>query len=285
MARPIRIEYPGAIYHVTSRGNDKQKIFRNNEERNKFLELLYIVNERFNWLCYGYCLMDNHYHLLIETLDGNLSKGMRHLNGVYTQYFNRKWKRTGHIFQGRYKSILIQKDSHLLEVCRYVVLNPVRAKMVESPANWKWSSYNGTAGINKLHKCLKPEWILGCFSKQKKKAMGNYVKFVADGIGKESIMNKVKAQCMLGTDDFIAEFEDYLAGIGKIPEIIKDQRMLNRPSLEGLFSQVGKGDRLKRDRVIKLAVRDFCYSQCEVADHLGLHYTTISGIMNRDEKH
>ncbi len=280
MSRPIRIEYPGAIYHITSRGNDKKKIYRNNVDRRKFLELLHCVNVKFNWLCHAYCLMDNHYHLLIETLDGNLSKGMHHLNGVYTQFFNRKWRRTGHIFQGRYKSILVQRDSHLLEVCRYVVLNPVRAKMVKSADKWEWSSYCGTAGYEKPQKCLKPDWILGCFSKQKQKAMKNYIEFVADGIGNESVMEEVKAQCMLGTDDFITEFEDYLAGIGKTPEVIKNQRMLKRPSLEVIFSNVLKNNRLKRNRLIKTAVYDFCYSQREVADYLSLHYTTISRIIN-----
>jgi len=121
--------------------------------------------------------MDNHYHILIETLDGNLSKGMRHLNGVFTQFFNRKWKRTGHIFQGRYKSILIQRDSHLLEVCRYVVWNPVRSKMVETPENGEWSSFRGNAGISEINKYLKPEWILGCFSLQKKESSKKLYRF------------------------------------------------------------------------------------------------------------
>ncbi len=124
MARPLRIEYSGAVYHITSRGNEKKPVFRDEEDRCTFLDILERVNKRYNWICHAYCLMDNHYHLLIETPDGNLSMGMRQLNGVYTQLFNKRHKRTGHLFQGRYKAILIQKDSHLLEVCRYVVLNP-----------------------------------------------------------------------------------------------------------------------------------------------------------------
>jgi len=131
MARPLRIEYPGAVYHVTSRGNEKKAVFKDEQDRENFLRTLQHVNKRYNWLCHAYCLMDNHYHLLIETPDGNLALGMRQLNGVYTQLFNNRRHRTGHLFQGRYKAILIQKDTHLLEVCRYVVLNPVRARMVE----------------------------------------------------------------------------------------------------------------------------------------------------------
>ena len=141
MARPLRIEYDGALYHITSRGNERKAIFRDDEDRKNFLDNLLKVDERFNWICHAYCLMNNHYHLIIETPDGNLSGGMRQLNGIYTQYFNRRHKRAGHIFQGRYKAVLIEKESYLLEVSRYVVLNPVRAKAVETPEDWQWSSY------------------------------------------------------------------------------------------------------------------------------------------------
>jgi putative transposase len=146
MARPLRIEYDGAVYHITSRGNARKPIFKDDDDRSRFLELLRQVNDRYNGLCHAYCLMSNHYHLVIETPDGNLSKGMRQLNGVYTQSFNRKHRRVGHIFQGRYKAILIDKESHLLEVCRYVVLNPARARLVSDPEAWQWSSYRSTAG-------------------------------------------------------------------------------------------------------------------------------------------
>ncbi|MEJ2696952.1 MAG: transposase [Candidatus Sulfobium sp.] len=144
MARPLRIEYDGALYHVTSRGNERKRIFRDDEDRAAFLDTLLKVNERYNWMCHAYCLMNNHYHLIIETPDGNLSQGMRQLNGVYTQLFNRRHHRVGHLFQGRFKTILIEKEGYLLEVSRYVVLNPVRAKAVERPEHWKWSSYRGT---------------------------------------------------------------------------------------------------------------------------------------------
>src|SRR4030065_621203 len=130
MARPLRIEYPGAVYHITSRGNEKKLIFKDERDREIFLDTLSQVDKRYNWLCHAYCLMNNHYHLITETPDGNLSAGMRQLNGVYTQAFNRQHNRVGHLFQGRYKAILIQKDSHLLEVCRFVVLNPVGAKSI-----------------------------------------------------------------------------------------------------------------------------------------------------------
>ena len=137
MARPMRIEFPGAVYHVTSRGNARAPIFIDDSDREDFLSILGSVVRRYNWLCHAYCLMGNHYHLIIETIEGNISRGMRQLNGVYTQKFNWKHARTGHIFQGRFKAILIEKESYLLEVSRYVVLNPVRANMVECPEAWR----------------------------------------------------------------------------------------------------------------------------------------------------
>ncbi|MBI1820433.1 MAG: transposase, partial [Nitrospirae bacterium] len=165
MARPLRIQYPGAVYHITSRGNEKKPAYKDNQDRERFLTILQHVNQRYHWICHAYCLMSNHYHLLIETPDGNLSIGMRQLNGVYTQLFNQRRRRTGHLFQGRYKAILIEKDTHLLEACRYVVLNPVRAHMKKGPGAWKWSSYRATAGQGEAHPCLTVEWVLGQFSR------------------------------------------------------------------------------------------------------------------------
>jgi putative transposase len=141
MARPLRIEFSGALYHITSRGDRREAIYEDDTDRESFLETLAEVVERFNWVCHAYCLMSNHYHLIVETPDANLSKGMRHLNGVFTQVSNRRHNRTGHLFQGRFKGIIVDQDSCLLELTRYVVLNPVRAKMVKDPGDWPWSSY------------------------------------------------------------------------------------------------------------------------------------------------
>lgn len=132
MARPLRIEFVGGLYHITSRGNARQHIYFDNRDRTTFLELIDKTRTRFNWYIHAYCLMSNHYHLLIETGTPTLAKGMKLLNGSYTQYFNRKHRRVGHLFQGRYKAILVDKESYLLELARYIVLNPVRASMVRS---------------------------------------------------------------------------------------------------------------------------------------------------------
>jgi hypothetical protein len=224
--------------------------------------------------------MDNHFHLLIETPEGNLSLGMRQLNGVYTQTFNKRHGRVGHLFQGRYKAILIQKDSHLLEVCRYVVLNPVRGGLVKDPGQWRWSSYGATAGREKPPACLTTSWVLGQFSGKRRKAEREYREYVRCGIGKESIWKDVKGQTILGKDDFVDGLTEYLRGHKDVPEIPKSQRHANRPALEKLFGGSIRRDRAKRDRVIREAVEKFGYTQRAVADYLGFHFTYVSRILN-----
>ena len=134
MARPLRIEFAGALYHLTSRGDRREAIYEDDEDQQRFLDTLAEVAEHYNWVCHAYCLMTNYYHRVAETFEGNLSQGMRHLNGVYTQTSNRRHGRVGHLFQGRFKGILVDRDAYLLELARYVVLNPVRAGMVDTPA-------------------------------------------------------------------------------------------------------------------------------------------------------
>jgi len=147
MARPLRLGFAGAVFHLTSRGNFRQKIFFNDFDRELFVETLAHVISRYGWICHAYCLMANHYHLLVETPKPNLTLGMRQLNGIFTQSFNRRHKRVGHLFQGRFKAILVEKDPYLLELCRYIVLNPIRVKGGVKMDAWKWSTYRATAGI------------------------------------------------------------------------------------------------------------------------------------------
>ena len=155
MARPLRIQYPGALYHVTSRGNARASIYADDGDRRRFLDVLGEVVESYRWCCQAYCLMPNHYHLVVETPQANLSRGMRHLNGLYTQRYNRHRSRVGHVFQGRFKGILVERESHLLELVRYVVLNPVRAGIVEAAENYAWSSLRAT-----LRLAPAPSWLL-----------------------------------------------------------------------------------------------------------------------------
>ena len=280
MTRPLRIEYAGAVYHVTSRGNEKKAVFKGDEDRIRFLNTLQHVNKRYNWICHAYCLMDNHYHLLIETPDGNLALGMRQLNGVYTQLFNRFHGRPGHLFQGRYKSILIQKDSHLLEVCRYVVLNPVRAKMVEGPGAWKWSSYRATAGRGEGHPCLTTDWVLGRFSRKRSAAEKEYRKFVGWGIGKP-VWHEVRGQVLLGGEAFAESMAGHLRRHKAISDIPRSQRYADRPALDKLFTAGALRERQKRDRKIAEAVEKYGYTQRAIARHLGMHYSTLSLLLRR----
>jgi hypothetical protein len=206
---------------------------------------------------------------------------MRQLNGVYTQLFNNRRHRTGHLFQGRYKAIVIQKDAHLLEVCRYVVLNPVRARMVQLPDQWNWSSYLATAGQQKPHPCLTTDWVLGQFSGTKAKALKEYRQFVSWGINKETIWTDVKGQILLGDDAFIESHADHLHKRHHIPEIPKSQRFANRLTLDAIFTHRVLDNTRKRDKKIVEAVERYGYRQSEIARHLDLHVSTVCNIMRK----
>jgi len=192
MARPIRIEYAGALYHVTSRGDRREDIYLDDEDRLIWLAVFSDVCSRFNWRCHAWCLMDNHYHIVVETIDGNLSQGMRQLNGVFTQKSNRRHGRVGHVFQGRYKAVLVQKECYLLELARYVVLNPIRAGMVSDMLDWKWSSYLAMVGDVPASDWLEMDWVLNHFGRSRRSAVVNYHNFVRDGIGLPPIWNGLK---------------------------------------------------------------------------------------------
>ena len=281
MARPLRIEFPGAIYHITSRGNAHLPIFEDDYDRKQFLSTIKEVIKRYNWLCHAYCLMDNHYHLLMETVDGNLSLGMRHLNGVYTQRFNRRHHSVGHIFQGRFKAILVEQDSYLLELCRYVVLNPVRAGMVKHPGNYQWSSYKGTSGLVKTVSFLTVDWILGQFGKIRQEAQKGYRRFVQVGMKEHNPWEELKAQCVLGSHEFIDKLKPALKDKSKLKEIPREQRFMFRPSLEELFPPDKVKNREERNETIRKAYFDFGYTLTKIARHLGLHYATVGRIINK----
>jgi len=279
MARPLRIEYEGAVYHITARGNARQDIFLDEEDRKGFLGVLSQVVKLFNWICHAYCLMTNHYHLLIETPDANLSRGMRQLNGVYTQAFNRRHGRVGHVLQGRFKSILVEKDSHLLELARYVVLNPVRAKMVQAAKDWKWSSYWATAGETTAPDFLTTGWILSQFDEDPDCAVRTYRKFVKEGRG-VVVWDDLQGGILLGTTDFVERLKPLLKDQAAAREIPRRERLAARPTLDNLFAET-LTDKAARNEQIYEAVRVHKYTLKEVADLLGLYYSTISVIAKR----
>lgn len=202
MARQLRLDYPGALYHVTARGNAQQPIVRDDADRHRFLTLLGQEILQQHWRCYAYCLMGNHYHLLLETPEPNLSRGMQRLNGRYTQYVNRRHHRVGHVLQGRFKSIVVERERYLLELCRYVVLNPVRAGMVPAPHDWPWSSYRATAGLQPAPPWLDVSRVWDLFDTQSDQASAWYTRFVAEGIGGPSPWAHLTGQIYLGSPSF-----------------------------------------------------------------------------------
>jgi putative transposase len=193
--------------------------------------------------------------------------------------FNRRHGSVGHVFQGRYKAIVVQKESHLLEVCRYVVLNPVRVKVVEAPERWRWSSYRAAAGMEKAHPCLTTDWVLGQFGSKKRTAEKRYRAFVMGGTGGHRIWEDVEGQSILGDGDFVNRLIDYVRGYEEVKEIPKVQRYLNRPRLTEIFKNT-RGEKRRRDRGIAEAVERWGYSEREVANHLRLHYSTVSRLIN-----
>ncbi len=200
MARPYRLQAEHCFYHITSRGDDRKKIYVSDRDYEKFLEYISLAKAKFNFHVYAYCLMTNHYHLLLETTQANISKIMHYINGSYTTYYNIKRKRSGHVFQGRFKSLVVDKDSYFLELSRYIHLNPVKAKIAETPQAYRWSSYLGY--LDKKDPLLDLDRIKQCLSMDKNK----YRQFVLQGIGKPTDPFKnVYAGFFLGSALFIKE--------------------------------------------------------------------------------
>ena len=279
MARPLRIEFPGAVYHLTSRGNARQPVFADAQDRHAFLDTLAEVVARFGWRCHAYCLMDNHYHLLVETPEANLARGMRQVNGVYTQRFNRRHQQSGHLFQGRYQAILVDRDAYLLELCRYVVLNPVRAGLVRGAGQYPWSSYRVTAGRAIPPTFLTVDWLLDRFGGDRAEAQESYKRFVREGLRAPSPWDALKGQVLLGDDDFVEKLRPLLADAAAQVEVPKRQRRLARPPVAKVLAGVADAPRAERNRRIAAAYLDQDYTLTEIANHLRLHYTTISKIV------
>jgi len=274
MARPLRLEFAGALYHVTSRGNRREAIYEQDIDRESFLTILSDVCEQFHWICYAYCLMDNHYHLLVETPEANLSKGMRQLNGRYTQTFNRSHRRVGHVFQGRYKAILIDKESYLLELSRYIVLNPVRARMVHSAIEWVWSSYRETIGQQVKPDWLHSDWLLAGFGRKKSKAIDAYKQFVSEGKGQPSPWEQLKNQIFLGDEQFVESMQRQIESDKELSEVPSSQRRAVPKEL----SYYEREYKVRNEAII-LAYASGGYSLKEVGDYFKLHYSTVSGIV------
>ncbi len=276
MARPLRIEFAGAVYHLTSRGDRREDVFLDDADRAMFLEVLAGVCDRFRWVCHAYCLMSNHYHLLIETRESTLAQGMRQLNGVFTQRSNRRHGHVGHVFQGRYKAILVQKETYLLELARYVVLNPVRAGMVRSAKDWPWSSYRATAGWTEAPVWLGVDWLLSAFGSKRKAALDAYRRFVSEGRGSRSPWNDLKRQVYLGDDAFVESMQARLSDEIPLSEIPATQHRPPPKSLDH-YAKVNRD----RDKAIAAAYCSGGYSMKAIGEHFGLGYSMVSRIIKR----
>jgi putative transposase len=271
VSRPLRIEYAGALYHITARGNERKAVYRADADRVRFLEILSTVCARLAWQCHAYCLMDNHYHLLLETPMPNLSKGMRILNGEYSRWFNQTHTRVGHLFQGRFKAILVEKEAYLLELARYIVLNPVRAEMVHQPEEWPWSSYRSTAGYTASHACLTTDWLRARFSSSMKDACLRYRNFIAEGKNLPNPMEQLKNQVYLGSAHFVEDALRNLEPERKVLEVSKVQLLSAKQPLD-YFSQCFAD----RDRAIVMAYLSGHYTLEQVGAHFGKGRSTIS---------
>jgi putative transposase len=180
---PLRDEIPGGIYHLTTRGDNREPIYRDDADRRVFLRMLERIAAKYRWIGLAYCLMGNHYHLVLRIPFGGLSRGMDVLNGGYARCTNERYGRTGHLFGRRFQSTLIEDESHLLEACRYVVLNPLRASLCSQPEEWRWSSYRACAGMELAQSFLRPDEVLRLFSHDPARARASYRAFVWEGHG------------------------------------------------------------------------------------------------------
>jgi REP element-mobilizing transposase RayT len=264
VARPLRVEFEDALYHVHARGNERASIFRDDHDRRWLLAGLEQAVNRYGWICHAFCLMSNHFHLMLETPHANLSLGMRQLNGVYAARFNRRHDRVGHLFEGRFKAWLVEKDAYALGVARYVVLNPVRAGLCTHPRQWRWSSYRATAGIDPAPAFLTIGWLLDQLSLDRGEARRRYVAFVDEAL--DATSPRPLADLYLGTQEFVDATHP---APPHSPEHPARQRHASRPSLGQLLTQGS-------DAEIGVAVHQHGYRLAQIAAHLRIHPTTAT---------
>ncbi|MEE8403508.1 MAG: transposase [Candidatus Hydrothermarchaeaceae archaeon] len=275
----MRIEYPGALYHITTRGNGRKRIFLDDADKVKFLGILSDYHSRYGILIHGYVLMDNHYHLILETPQGNLLKIMHGINSGYTGYFNRTHRRSGHLFQGRYRGILVDKDAYLLQLSSYVHLNPVRARMVEKPELYEWSSYSGYIGKSRGENWVEYSWVLSQFGRTKRLAKRGYRDHTEDAMNAkaESPLNALYGQIVLGGEEFREKLRTHLQGHPLSEEIVERKRLMKAPSLEDIIRAVAESYDVSERTMTNRGNKDSIARQ--VALYLAHRY---SGLSNKE---
>ncbi|WP_281912546.1 transposase [Massilia varians] len=270
MTRPLRLEFPHALYHVTARGNRHKPIYHQDADRHRWLDVLAHVCERHNFVVHAFCQMTNHYHLLVETVEANLSQGMRQLNGLYSQHINRRHELVGHLFQGRYHAVLVQKESHLLELSRYIVLNPLRAGMVFSPDEWQWSSHHFLTGSKPAPTWFQRDWLLSQFGQAPAVAIAAYQAFVLAGVGKASPLAAVRHRVLLGDDDFVSAHQKLQLAEAFVEAPRPERRAVALSLAEYQASYAN------RDEAMARAYRSTAFTMPQIACAFGVSTKTVS---------
>ncbi len=292
MARQLRIEYPDACYHVTARGNERKDVFTNERDREKFLSYLESAVVRYGAVIHAYCLMNNHYHLLLGTPCGNLSQVMQHINGAYTNNFNAKRKRSGHLFQGRYKAILVEADAYAMELSRYIHLNPVRAGISVAPEEYRWSSYRDYVGLRESPAWLSTEFILGLVGIAIEDAQTQYRQFVdclSDESEQESPLAGVRATMILGREDFVAEIQARHIAVKQPDRNVPALRQLaDRPAIDRIINaaigEFGEDEHLAKKAAIYLSHRHSGARLREIGERFGVKESAVSQASRRFQR-
>jgi putative transposase len=286
MARPLRIQFPGALYHVTSRGNHQQRIFADDIDRQAFLSTVARGLERFGAMALAYCLMDNHYHFVIYTRLANLSALMRHINGVTTQTQNRRHRNSGHLFQGRFKAILVDQEAYLLEVCRYVELNPVRARMVKDPADWPWSSYRAHVGLAEVPPWLDTARVHGQVlgrdpqtARDLAQSRRRYAQLVAAALDLPLWDQALNRQVYLGDEDFVRRMQAKAApSQTQSKQVPKAQRSAPKTLADWLRSCA------TREEALRCAYTQSGLTMTAMGKELGLTAARVSQLIAKAEQ-
>ena len=280
MARRPRILYQGAVYHVHTRGNRKCSIFEDDQDRRSFMERIVELHQVYEVLFYGVCLMGTHYHCVLETPRANLPDAMRQLNGTYAQQTNKRHGRTGHLFEGPYSAHIIERDRYLRKAIRYLALNPVEGGLVSDPAEWPWSTYRATAGLDSCPPWLTLEWLPWAFGVQTLgEAQHKFVAYVTRQRKREVInWNKIS----YGTPEFEAALNEVARRRLAERQLPRKPDRQSPPPLSTLFATVTSLSH--RDRLVELAHRTHGYSLAEISRHLHVHSSTATKILRRLER-
>lgn len=291
MGRPLRINYPGAFYHVTSRGNERKSIYQTNRDYERFTGYLESATERYGANIHCFCLMTNHYHLLLETPRGNLQSILHHINTGYTNYFNAKKTRSGHLFQGRYRAILVEKDLYALELSRYIHLNPVRAGILEDPIQYPWSSFSSYCSKKNKWDWLQRDFIFGQVSKTLGKAIRGYRDYVQRGMTEklEDPLKKAVASTVIGSEEFTEWVREKWIEQRVDREVPALRAMGKRPDIsfiKGACEKVFKKNSLESRRMaLYLSHRISGLSLKEVGEYFdGISISAVSQNSLRQEK-